>query len=183
MNDGDSVESINSTIISLIPKCNSLKNTVDFRPISLCNVIYKIIAKVMTKRLRYVLGDVIVESQCVFIPGRMISDNTTVGFECLHRLKRRKRKFGSMAIKLDMSKVYNRVEWKFIGNMMHKLGFSEKWVQLVWRCISTVSYSFMLNREVCDNFKPTRDLRQGDPLSPFLFLIGVEGFSGIIEKE
>ncbi|KAK3221777.1 hypothetical protein Dsin_008802 [Dipteronia sinensis] len=110
LNNRRSVDGMNKTIIALIPKIQNPVAISDFRPISLCNVIYKVIAKAMTNRLKHVLGDVISATQCAFIPGRLISDNTIVGFECLHRLKRRKRKRGSMAIKLDMSKAYDRVK-------------------------------------------------------------------------
>ncbi|KAK3230766.1 hypothetical protein Dsin_002647 [Dipteronia sinensis] len=102
LNKGATVEGMNNTVICLIPKNQKLEKMADFRPISLCNVINKIIAKVITSRFRHALGDVISENQCAFVPGRLISDNTIVGFECLHRLKRRRRKKGSIAIKLDM---------------------------------------------------------------------------------
>ncbi|KAI9162186.1 hypothetical protein LWI28_024695 [Acer negundo] len=182
LNNGASVEGMNKTVIALIPKVQSPVRVTDFRPISLCNVIYKAVAKAMTNRLRLVLGEVISGTQCAFIPGRLISDNTIVGFECLHRLKRRKRKHGSMAIKLDMSKAYDRVEWSFLSGMMRKLGFSEKWVELVMRCVSSVSYSMCINGDVCGNIRPSRGLRQGDPLSPFLFLFCAEGLTSLLDK-
>ncbi|KAK3211646.1 hypothetical protein Dsin_016352 [Dipteronia sinensis] len=87
LNDGHSVEDFNKTIIALIPKTQNPIKVEDYRPISLCTVLYKIIAKTISNRLRQVLGDVISENQCAFIPGRLISDNTIVGFECLHRLE------------------------------------------------------------------------------------------------
>ncbi|KAK2644593.1 hypothetical protein Ddye_019788 [Dipteronia dyeriana] len=158
---------MNKTIIALIPMTQSPEKIIDYRPISQCNLIYKAIAKAITSRLKHVLSEVISETQCAFIPGRLISDNTIIEFECIHRLKRRKRKRGSMAIKLDISKAYDRVEWNFLEGMMVKLGFSEKWINLVMRCISSVTYSVSINGKVCRTIKPTKGLDRGDPLSPF----------------
>ncbi|KAK2663493.1 hypothetical protein Ddye_002067 [Dipteronia dyeriana] len=115
LNNRASMEKINNTIISLILKVPNLRRITEYRPISLCNVIYKAIAKATTKRLKHVLGRIISETQCVFVPGRLITDNTIVSFECIHGLKRRKRKWRSMAIKLDMAKAYDMVEWPFSG--------------------------------------------------------------------
>ena len=97
-------------------------------------------------------------------------------------IKAQKEEIWFHAIKFDMSKAYDRVEWTFIGEMMRKLGFPKKWVQLVMNCISYVSYSFMLNGEVCGIFNPTRGLRKGDLISSYLFLICTEGFSSLIEN-
>ena len=99
------------------------------------------------------------KEQNAFILGRLISNNVMISFECLHRLKRSKRKYGSMAVKLDMAKVYDRVEWVFVVEMIRRLGFSEKWISLIFRCISSVSYSFLLNGVISGNIKPSRGLR------------------------
>jgi actin-related protein len=111
LNSGRLLGSINFTNIVLIPKVKAPENMAQFRPISLCNVLYKIISKVLVNRMKHMLSAVISDCQSAFVPGRMIMDNIIVSFEMLHYLKnKRGGKVGQMAAKLDISKVYDRVE-------------------------------------------------------------------------
>nr|XP_027060751.1 uncharacterized protein LOC113687311 [Coffea arabica] len=144
---------------------------------------YKIIAKILANRLKSVLHCCICKNQSAFIPGRQILDNIMLSHEYLHYLKNKKQgKEGFMAVKLDMSKAYDRVEWSFLDAMMAKLGFHYKWRNWIMECLRTVTYSFSINGEVKEYVTPGRDIRQGDPLSPYLFLLCSEGFSNLLRR-
>ncbi|GMI83381.1 hypothetical protein HRI_002007400 [Hibiscus trionum] len=175
------ISRINHTHIALIPKIKDPSSMSNFRPISLCNVLYKIIAKVIANRFQKVLHLCVDEAQSAFIPGRLISDNIVAAYETLHSMKnRRMGRKGYFALKLDMSKAYDRVEWNFLTAVMYKMGFSNSWIMRIFNCISSVSYSVILNGSIGEKFAPTRGLRQGDPLSPYLFLICSEGLSSLL---
>jgi hypothetical protein len=183
LNNGTFDPSINLTYLALIPKKLNADSVSDFRPISLCNVLYKIIAKVIANRLKLVLDEIILPFQSNFVPGRLITDNILVAYEALHTMsKRMKGKKGYMTIKLDMSKAYDRVEWGFLEAMMLRLGFAEQWVKLITRCVCSVSYAILLNGSPLEVFYPSRGLRQGDPLSPYLFLMCAEGLSSLLSR-
>ncbi|KAA3488997.1 reverse transcriptase [Gossypium australe] len=181
LNNGQNFGHLNSTDIVLIPMTQNPNNLSNFRPISLCSVLYKIVAKAIANRLQGIMENCIDVAQSAFIPGRLIFDNILLAFEMLHTFrKKRMGKKGFMAVKLDMSKAYDRDEWGFIKEVMLKMGFDEKWVDLILKCITTASYAVNINRNMGRTFQATRGLRQGGPLSPFFFLFCSEGLSALM---
>jgi len=174
---------LNSTNIALIPKGNEQNNMKDWRMIALCNVLYKLVAKVIANRLKKILHKCISKSQSAFVPERFILDNVMIAIEVVHHMKVCKRiRDKNVALKLDISKAYDRIDWFYLKEVMLKMGFDSKWVQWIMMCVETVDYSVIVNNELVGPIIPGRGLRQGDPLSPYLFILCAEGLSALIRK-
>jgi len=174
--EGKLLKQINHTLMALIPKVDNPLVTVQFRPISLCNTVYKIIAKILVNRMRPLLEKVIDIVQSAFIPHRSIHDNILLAHEVITKFNSMKGKKSWVALKLDMENTYGRVEWNILFESLAKLGFHQRRTMWIQQCVTTVSYSAIVNDEVSGIFTPARGLRQGDPLSPYplspyLFLI------------
>lgn len=119
LNNGATFGNLNQTDIVLIPKITNPSSIVNFRPISLCSVIYKMVAKTIANRLQVVIGRCIDTTQSTFVPGRLITDNVLLAYEILHTFcQKRRGKKGYMAVKVDMSKAYDRVEWGYLKKVM-----------------------------------------------------------------
>jgi hypothetical protein len=177
-------DGVNDTTIVLIPKIKNPTSLKDYRPIGLCNVIYKVVSKCLVNRLRPLLHDIISPTQSAFIPGRMITDNAIIAFECIHALQNGSKSAGQFcAYKVDLMKAYDRVDWRFLEVAMRRLGFCEKWICWIMTCVKTVRFSVRFNGKLLKSFKPSRGLRQGDPLSPYLFLLVGEGLSTLIQNQ
>eukprot|EP00253_Pinus_taeda_P033651 PITA_33651 len=169
---------IKSTFIALIPKTDNPISFDDFRPISLCNCLYKIIAKIIANRLKPILSQHISSEQFAFLHHRQIHEAIATAQKLMHTLQIKKQK--GMILKVDLSKAFDRTNWLYLRMLLTHLGFPYDFIKWMMSCITDVSYSVLLNGEATTFFTAERGLRQGCPLSPLLFLLIMEGLSRII---
>ena len=177
---GRFVRSLNSTFLVLIPKRGGVEELKDFRSISLTGSIYKLIAKVLTNRLKKVMNILVNSTQNAFVEGRQILDASLIANEVIDSMLKKKKK--GVLCKLDIEKAYDKINWNFLTAVFGKMGFKEKWMGWIQWCISIASFSVMLNGSPEGFFRSSRGLRLGDPLSPYLLVLGMEAFSLLVDR-
>ncbi|XP_050207419.1 uncharacterized protein LOC126656837 [Mercurialis annua] len=171
---------INQTLLTLIPKCEFPDSIKLFRPISLCNVSYKIITKIIANRLKSIMSQIIGPAQTSFIVGRHITDNIILAQEIVHSMRKKKGQKGLMAIKIDLEKAYDKLSWDFINDTLHDIGIPGYLSNVVKQCISSPSMSIIWNGNTTKSFSPSCGIRQGDPISPYLFVLCIERLAHLI---
>ncbi|GKV35106.1 hypothetical protein SLEP1_g43419 [Rubroshorea leprosula] len=176
--NGKLVKGSNASFVVLIPKTSNPQKIEDFRPISLIGSMYKIIAKLLANRIRLVMGSVIGVQQTAFVKDRLLVDGVLVANEVIDEAKRRRK--SSFILKLDFEKAFDKVSWSYLNYMLKRMGFGDKWANWIMKCLSASTVSFLINGSATRQISISRGLCQGDPLSPFLFLIAAEGLNGLI---
>lgn len=131
LHSGQLLKQINFTHICLIPKVANPKSMSDLRPIALCNVIYKICSKVIANRLKLVLPQIISPYQSAFLPSRLITDNILAANEVAHFIHNKRSGDGYLALKLDLSKAYDRMEWSSLHKVLERFGFAPMWIDVI----------------------------------------------------
>ena len=171
---------LNYTFLVLIPKRRGAEDLKDFRPISLVGSLYKLIAKVLANRLKKVMNGLVNPAQNAFVEGRQILDASLIANEVIDLMHKRKER--GILCKLYIEKAYDQINWSFILKVLKKMGFGDKWVGWIEWCISVATFSVLVNGSPTGFFGSSRGLRQGDPLLPYLFVLGMEALSLMIDK-
>ncbi|GKA69408.1 RNA-directed DNA polymerase, eukaryota, reverse transcriptase zinc-binding domain protein [Tanacetum coccineum] len=169
---GEIPNGCNSNFIALIPKILDANMVKDFRPISLIGSLYKIIAKILANRLVGVLGDLVNEVQSAFVADRQILDGPFILDEVLQWCRRKKKH--ALIFKVDFEKAFDSVRWDFVDDVLNKFGFGERWRTWIQSCLRSSRGSILVNGSPTEEFQFFRGLKQGDPLSPFLFILIME---------
>ena len=159
---------LNKTHIALISKIQGPETLGNYKPISLCNIVYKIVTKVIIAWLRPYLDKLISPLQATFVPGRKGIDNAIIAQEVIHSINKKRGKVGYMALKIDLEKVYNKLEWSFIKDMLIRINLLVDLVNIIMSCVSTVFTSILVNGDALESIYPSRDKARRFVISIFV---------------
>jgi hypothetical protein len=179
-NNPSSIAMVNQTDICLIPKVHQPEYVTQFRPISLCNTIYKIVSKVVVERLKICIPKLVSPFQTGFVPGRNIHENIIVAKEMVHSMHKMKGRKGAFAVKVDLSKAYDKLSWEFIWRILCELKLPINMVNVIMHAVTSVETNVKWNGARSEYFRPQRGIRQGDPISPYLFVLCMDKLSHLI---
>ncbi|KAJ9565730.1 hypothetical protein OSB04_001696 [Centaurea solstitialis] len=178
---GRLAKELNHTLLCLLPKSHNASTVSDFRPIACCSVLYKCISKIIVERMKPYLDRLVSKAQSAFIPGRRIGDNILLAHELVTGYQS-ERGPPRCAFKIDLRKAYDMVSWDYLFGMLEGFRFHPVLVKWIKEMVSTPSFSVVVNGEARGFFLGKRGIRQGDPLSPYLFTLVMEGFSLILKR-
>ena len=174
---------LNRKNVVLIPKMAGPNSLGNYRLISLYNSVYEIVTKTLVTRIRPYLDKLVSPFQFAFVPRRRSVDNFIVVQEIIHTLSNKKGRVGYMAIKVNLEKVYDKIEWSFIREVLINANLSQNVISLIMSRVSSVSTSILFNGGNMEPILPSRGIRQGDLLLPYLFILCMEALGYLIKEK
>ncbi|WZZ38401.1 hypothetical protein YC2023_034660 [Brassica napus] len=178
---GRMLRQFNTTAISLIPKIVGADQLHLFRPISLCSTVYKVMARLLKKKLKLCVAEIVQRNQVGFVQDRLLCENVLLATELV-------RDFNDQGpttrgcLKIDISKAYDNLSWDFLLSVLKAIEFPEVFIGWIKECVTTPAYSIVINGELHGFFLGKKGLRQGDPISSLLFVIAMDVLSKLLDK-
>ncbi|GJS34386.1 putative reverse transcriptase domain, reverse transcriptase zinc-binding domain protein [Tanacetum coccineum] len=180
--NGSLLKELNHTLIALILKVAFPLKINDYRPISCCIILFKCISKIISNRMKDSLATLISSNQSAFVPGRRITDNILLTQEIMHNYHL-DRGPPRCAFKVDIQKAHDTVDWGFLHEVLIGFGFHPRMIGWIMECVTSTSFSISINGSLHGYFKGKRGLRQGDPISPYLFTLVMEVLTLMLRRK